>query len=160
MGHRDATIGSDVTYTGSTTVKAGTLLANASLLSSSGLTIEAAGTVRGIGTLPTTTVNGTLWPGNNAIGTLAVANSLTFNPGATYKVDASPFLASRTDVSGGAAAVTFNGTVQAVLQPGRYLPSRSFTILNTTGTITGTFSGAVTNYPFLLPRSATTPRCS
>jgi hypothetical protein len=47
--------------------------------------------------------------------------------------------------------VSLNGTVQAVLQPGRYLPSLRYTILNTTGTLTGSFAGTVTNYPFLLP---------
>jgi autotransporter-associated beta strand protein/YD repeat-containing protein len=150
-GSGTLSIGSDVTYTGTTTVKAGTLLANGSLASSSGLTIEAAGTVRGVGTLPGTTVSGTLWPGNNAIGTLAVRDSLTFNPGATYKVDASPAASSLTSVSNGAATVTLNGTVQAVLQAGTYLPSRSFTIVNTTGTVSGMFSGVVSNYPFLLP---------
>ena len=145
------TISSDVSYTGSTTVKAGTLLANASLATSSGLTVESAGTVRGNGTLPSTTVGGTLWPGENGPGVLTVRNGLTFNPGAVYKLDASPTAGSIVNVTGGAAAVSLNGTVQAVLQPGRYLPSLRYTILNTTGTLTGSFAGAVTNYPFLQP---------
>jgi hypothetical protein len=67
-----------------------------------------------------------------------------------YKLDASTAAGSIiTSVTGGAAAVSLNGTVQAVLQPGRYLPSLRYTILNTTGTLTGT----------LRRRSRTTRSC-
>jgi autotransporter-associated beta strand protein len=143
------TISGTSSYTGSTTVNDGTLVVNGSIASSSNLLIEADGTVRGIGTLPQTVVNGTLAPGNNAIGTLTVNNGLTFNGGSTYQILASSTAASSTNVTGGAASL--GGTVEAILQPGSFLPKRSFTILTATGGTTGTFAGVTSNYPFLLP---------
>ena len=143
------TIAGTSSYTGSTTVNGGTLVVDGSLASSSNLQIEAAGTVRGTGTLPRTTVNGTLAPGNNAIGALTVNNGLTFNGGSIYQIMASSTASSLTNVTGGAASL--GGTVQAILQPGSFRPSRSFTILTATGGMTGTFAGATSNYPFLQP---------
>ena len=143
------TIAGTAGYTGSTTVNDGTLLANGSLASSSSLLVEAAGTVRGAGTLPQTTVNGTLAPGNNAIGTLTVNNGLTLNGGSTYQILASSTAASRTSVTGGAA--TLGGAVEAIVQPGSFLPHRTFTILTATGGATGSFSGVTSNFPFLQP---------
>ncbi len=140
------TIAGNASYTGSTTVNDGTLLANGSLASSSNLQIEAAGTVRGTGTLPQTTVNGTLAPGNNAVGTLAVNGALTFNSGSFYQIAATSSAAARTNVTG---AASLGGTMEAVLQPGSYRPNRSYTILNAAGGLTGQFAGATTNYPFL-----------
>ncbi len=151
-GSGTLTISGTASYTGSTTVNDGTLLANGSLASSSDLLIQAAGTVRGIGTLPQTTVNGTLAPGNNAIGTLTVNNGLTFNAGSTYQILASPTAASTTNVTGGAA--NLGGTVEAILQPGSFLPRRSFTILTATGGMTGAFAGVTSNFPFLQPSLA------
>ena len=143
------TISAGASYTGTTTVNDGTLLANASLASSSGLTIEAPATVRGTGILPTTTVNGRLAPGNNAVGTLTVQNGLTFNAGSFYQVAATAVAASTTSVTGGAASVA--GTLEVQLQPGSYRPSRSYNVLTATGGVTGSFAGATTNMPFLRP---------
>ncbi len=143
------TIAGTAAYTGSTTVNDGTMTVTGSIVSSSDLTIAAAGTVRGTGTLPQTVVNGILAPGNNAIGTLTVNNGLTFNAGSAYQVMATAAGASRTNVTGGAA--TLGGTVEALLQPGSYLPHRSFTVLSATGGLTGTFSGATSSLPFLQP---------
>ena len=143
------TVAGTSAYTGSTTVNGGTMNVTGSIASSSNLVIEAAGTVRGTGTLPQTTVNGMLAPGNNAIGTLTVNNGLTFNSGSTYQILASSASASRTNVTGGAA--TLGGTVQAIAQPGSFLPRRTFTILSATGGLTGAFSGATSSLPFLQP---------
>lgn len=143
------TISGTASYTGSTTVKDGAMVVNGSLASSSNLAIEAAGTVRGTGTLPETSVSGMLAPGNNAIGSLTVNNGLTFNAGSIYRILASSTAASTTNVAGGAA--TLGGTVEAILQPGSFLPKRSFTILTVTGGTTGTFAGVTSNYPFLQP---------
>ncbi len=143
------TIAADASYTGSTTVNDGTLIANASLASSSGLTIQAPATVRGTGILPTTTVNGTLAPGNNAIGTLTVQNGLTFNAGSFYQVAATTAAASTVNVTGGAAAL--GGTLELQVQPGSYRSSPAFTVLNATGGVTGSFENATSNMPFLRP---------
>ena len=151
VGAGTLAISGTTSYTGATSVLGGMLLANASLASSSGLTIDAGGTVRGIGTLPNTVVkvNATLYPGNTGIGTLTVNDSLTFNAGSLYRVDASPQTASRTNVGGTGGTATLNGSVAVVATPGAFAPGRTFTILSATGGHTGAFADATTNYPFL-----------
>lgn len=150
------TIGTDTTYTGSTTISGGTLLANASLASSSGLTVDQGATARGIGTLPATTVNGALWPGNNAPGSITVNDSLIFNAGSTYIVDASAQAASQVNVvaNTGTGSATLGGNVEVNIQAGDYVPSRTFKILTAPGGTHGSFSDAfqaVSNFPFLHP---------
>ncbi|WP_170921112.1 autotransporter domain-containing protein [Enhydrobacter aerosaccus] len=152
FGTGTLTINVDTAYTGTTTIKNGTLLANASMASSSSMMVEEPATVRGIGILPQTTIAGTLRPGNNAIGTITVNKGLTFNAGSTYAVDVSPQVASSTNVvaAGGTGAAELNGTVQAILQPGNYVPSRTFTILNAVGGLNGSeFANVTSNFPFL-----------
>ena len=41
------------------------------------------------------------------------------------------------------------GTVQALADPGVYAPSTTYTIINATGGVTGTYAGVTSNYPFL-----------
>lgn len=75
------------TYEGTTTVNAGTLLVNNTVGSGTGsgaVLIESAGTLGGSGTINgTVTVNGSLRPGNS-IGTLTVANDVTWNSGQNW----------------------------------------------------------------------------
>lgn len=131
------------TYTGATTVAAGTLLVNGSIATSSGLTVNAGASVGGTGTLPTTTIGGTLSPGNS-IGTITVAGNITFLGAGNYFVEVSPTSADRTNATGTAA---LTGTVQAVFGPGTYTP-RSYTILSAAGGRSGTFANLVqTNLP-------------
>ncbi|KRE24746.1 hypothetical protein ASE66_05905 [Bosea sp. Root483D1] len=56
-------------YTGATAVDGGTLIVNGSILSSSSVTVASGATIGGSGQLPSTTVNGTISPGNSP-GTL------------------------------------------------------------------------------------------
>jgi autotransporter-associated beta strand protein len=73
------------TYTGATTVSAGTLRVNGSIASSSGLTVAAGATLGGSGTAPATSISGTLAPGNSP-GVLNTGN-LTLNNNSTYAVE-------------------------------------------------------------------------
>ena len=136
------TFSGNSTYTGATTVAAGTLLVNGSIGTSSGLTVNAGTTVGGTGTLPATTIAGTLSPGNS-IGTISVNGNLTFVGAGNYLVEVSPAAADRTNVSGTA---TLSGTVNAVFGPGVYT-ARSYTIIASGGR-SGTFANlAQTNLP-------------
>jgi outer membrane autotransporter protein len=112
--------------------------------------------VRGTGTLPVTTVNSTLWPGNsgtgtNSPGTITVNDNLTFGPGSTYTVDASNLGVSRVNVvkGTGAGAASLSGTLQVNLQPGGYAPGKTFSIINASGGVTGAFAGISNPFPFL-----------
>jgi len=122
-------------YTGATTVAAGTLLLNGSIATSSGLTVNAGATVGGTGTLPTSTIGGTLSPGNS-IGTLSINGNLTFVGAGNYLVEVSPAAADRTNATGTAA---LSGTVRAVFGPGAYT-AKSYTILSAAGGRSGTFA--------------------
>jgi autotransporter-associated beta strand protein len=132
-------------YTGATTVNAGTLIVNGSIASSSGLTVNAGGTIGGAGILPSTTINGgTLSPGNS-IGTLTVQGNLAFTSAAAYLVEVAPTQADRTNVTG--TANLSGGSVQTVFAPGSYA-SRSYDILHAAGGLGGTtFSGTSASTP-------------
>jgi len=62
---------------------------NGSIAASSGLTVNAGATVGGTGTLPTSTIGGTLSPGNS-IGTLSINGNLTFVGAGNYLLEVSP----------------------------------------------------------------------
>jgi autotransporter-associated beta strand protein len=150
------------TYTGATTVYPGaTLIVNGSIASStgststtcpdmptvalSGLTVCTGGAVGGIGTLPTTTIYGTLAPGfqigtTAVIGTLTVQGNLTFGPTGTYQVVLAPTAGSSTTVTGTASLA---GTVLAAFSPNSYVPNK-YTILHTSGGLGGTTFNTLT----------------
>jgi YVTN family beta-propeller protein/autotransporter-associated beta strand protein len=121
-------------YTGATTVNGGTLLVNG-FNGNSATIVNAGATLGGNGTTGPLTVNGgTVAPGNS-IGTLTVNGNATFGSG-VYQVEVSPAAADRINVTGTAA---LGGTVQAVFLPGSFR-AQTYTILNATGGVTGTFS--------------------
>ena len=58
----------------------------------------------------------------------------------------------RVNVRG--TATINGGTVQVLAQPGSYGTSTTYTILNATGGVTGTYSGVTSNFAFLTPSLA------
>ena len=133
------------TYTGTTTVDAGTLSVNGSIASSSMTTVNPGGTLGGNGTVGNTLINGgTLAPGNS-IGGLTVAGNLVMTAASTYMVEVSPAGSDFTHVTG--TATLGGATVQAQFAAGSYVEKR-YTILTADGGVSGTFSGPVnTNLP-------------
>ncbi|WP_257165840.1 autotransporter domain-containing protein [Bradyrhizobium sp. SRS-191] len=139
-------LGGTNSYSGATSVNAGTLLVNGTL-SNSATTVSSGATLGGIGTINSVTVasGGTLAPGSGVAGTtLAVQGSLAFASGAMYLVQVDPTTASKTT----AAAATLGGaSVTASFAAGTYA-AKQYTILQTSGGVTGTFSGVTnTNLP-------------
>ena len=138
-GSGTTTLSNISTYTGATTVNAGTLSVTGDISSSSGVTVNTGGTLSGTGNLPAVLIQsgGALVPGNSA-GTITVNGSLTFNSGSTYSVEVSSTSADKTVVQGTPGTVTINGgTVAVAAQRGG---ARTFTIITASGLVIGAFN--------------------
>jgi autotransporter-associated beta strand protein len=121
-------------YTGATTVNGGTMIVNGSIASSSGLTVAAGGTLGGSGVLPSTTVHGTLSPGNSP-GTLTVSGDLVMGAGSLYLAEIQGAVADRIDVGGTASLA---GTLRLVPLGGAYSFNSAYTLLSAAGGLGGT----------------------
>ncbi|MCA0402113.1 MAG: autotransporter domain-containing protein [Proteobacteria bacterium] len=124
------------TYTGGTSVTGGTLVVNGSITGTT--VVQAGGTLGGSGTVGALTVHGTLAPGNSP-GTLNVAGPLAFAAGSTYAVEVQGAVADRIHVTG-TATIAAGTTLQVTGLGGAYSFGTPYTILSTTGGLTGTFS--------------------
>lgn len=109
------------------------------------------GLIGGTGIFNGTLTNGGIVAPGNSIGTLTVNGSYVQGAGGIYQVEANAAgAADRLNVTGAPGTATLNGgAVQVVAGPGFYAPSTTYTILNATGGVTGSFSGASTAFPFL-----------
>src|SRR5436190_15602783 len=132
------------TYTGTTTVSAGTLLVNGST-SGSLMSVITGGTLGGTGPVGgITATNGTVAPGNGP-AILTSAGNVTFNSGTTFKIEIGGVTAGteydRLQVTGavnlGAGVTTLNGTLINGFNPS---VGQQFTIIQCTGGVTGTFA--------------------
>ncbi|MGD9947228.1 MAG: autotransporter domain-containing protein [Desulfobulbus sp.] len=129
------------TYTGTTSINAGTLVVNGSLVSP--VTVAIGGTLRGTGSLSDAlTVNGTLSPGDS-VGTLTVA-SMTMNAGSTFctKV-ASTYSYGKLNV-GGMAVLPDNANIVVDVIGSTYNTSGKLDNIISAGTLNsnGTFNVA------------------
>jgi outer membrane autotransporter protein len=120
------------TYSGTTTINAGTLIVDGSIANSA-VIVNNGALLTGNGAVGPTTINGALLPGQS-IGTITVNGDLTFGAVGVYLVEVSPASADRTNVIGTAA---LNGTVLAIFAPGSYI-TRQYTILHADGGLGGT----------------------
>jgi outer membrane autotransporter protein len=122
------------TYTGQTTIYAGSLLVDGSVTSK--VTVNSGGVLGGNGTVGSVNVNpgGALTAGHSTgIGSIRVAGDLLFSPNSEhlFKVGSS---ADRTNVDGRA---TLAGAAVASFQPGGF--ANNYTILSAAGGRTGTY---------------------
>ncbi len=137
------------TYTGPTSITGGRLAVNGSITSN--VIVGAAGNLGGSGTIFGTVTNvGIVAPGNS-IGTLTVNGAYTQAAGSSYQVETNATgQADRINVTGAPGTATVaGGDVVVTAASGVYAPSTTYTILNATGGVTGTFTGASSLYPFL-----------
>jgi autotransporter-associated beta strand protein len=135
------------TYSGDTTVSAGTLDVTGSIAKSRLTTVESGATLTGTGTVGSTQINsgGILSPGAAPGTSLTIAGNLAFSSGAIYVVQITPSNATGAIVYG---TTTLSGaTVDARFSPGSYVISQ-YDILHATNLDGTTFAGLkVANVP-------------
>ncbi len=121
------------TYTGTTTVNAGTLNINGSILTS----ITNNGTVTGTFSTPgTLTNNGIVSPGNNGVGQITLGSFIN-EPGGSLLINIVPS-ATPPNNSLNVGSATLAGTLQAFLNNGNYIQGTQFIVIS--GPVTGTFN--------------------
>jgi fibronectin-binding autotransporter adhesin len=135
------------TYTGATTVSAGTLLVNGSIGTNT-LTVQANATLGGTGTIKgvvTIANGGTLAPGTS-IGTLTNSNNLVLGAGSTntFEVDGSGPANDQVVLGAG---VTYGGALN-IVPSGTFTAGQTFTLFSGTGaTNAGNFSSPILGSP-------------
>ena len=131
------------TYTGGTTISAGTLAIgdsdHASAAISGPVDVQTSGILRGHGNINGSVVNdGIVWPGGS-VGVLTVNGIFTQNANGTLQIDVTPAQASELLVNGN---VTLAGTLSLTYAPGTYNPT-TYTLVQSSarnGTFTTTNS--------------------
>lgn len=126
-------------FTGSMQVSGGLLVAEGSLASFANVTIGEGGTIGGTGQLPSTTVLGTISPGNSP-GTLTINGNLTMGANSTYVAEIQGAVADRINVTGTASLA---GTLKLAFLPGAYSFGTSYTLLSAQGGLGGSRFGTV-----------------
>jgi len=137
-------------YTGTTTISGGTLDVEGTLTGTTSVVVNNGGTLVGGGTIdpPLMTINsgGTFapgTPGSPGTSTTVTGGNLQFNSGANYVLQLNPTTSTYAYVNGGSAALT--GNVLAAFTSGSYASKHKYTILQTTGGVSGSFSALATS---------------
>ena len=140
VGNGTLMLANSNTYTGATTVNAGTMSITGDISSSSGVSVNSGGTLSGTGTVPNVSINagGTLMPGlPSAIGALNVGGNLGFASAAAYQIAVNGTNASSTITTGTA---TLGGAAVNVTNGSALVTGHRYTILTASGGLSGTFS--------------------
>ncbi|MBE9604489.1 autotransporter domain-containing protein [Acetobacteraceae bacterium H6797] len=133
---------------GTTIENGGTAYVNGSLASA--VSVLSGGRLGGTGSVSSLDIAGTLAPGHDAIGTLSVTGDAIFRSGAVFEV--------RTDAAGGSSRLAVSGattieggTVDVKAGTGSYGWQTPYTILTSTGGVSGSFAGVSSDMAFLTP---------
>lgn len=134
------------TYTGPTIINDGHLHIGGSITSDT--TVGSSGSLRGNGTVIGNVIsNGSIKPGAS-IGVLHVIGNVTLNNGSLYELEISPTSSDQIDITG---TLTINPGASIQVIPdfgqGAYNPFKRYSIIITTGGVTGTFSNLITAFP-------------
>jgi autotransporter-associated beta strand protein len=101
-------------YNGATSVNGGTLVVNGNI-STSAVTVASGATLSGIGTVGSTTVNGTFAPGNT-IGTLEITGTLGLNNIANFEINPTTGIGFNrsSDLANVSGAISYDGTLNVL----------------------------------------------
>jgi outer membrane autotransporter protein len=133
-------------YTGATTISAGILSITGSVTSS--VTVAASGTLGGTGVITGNVINhGTVTPGAS-IGTLHIAGDYTQSTGSTLEVELDP-LTTDLIIVAGAVTIEPGATVTVFPAAGTYTSGTIYTLISSTGGVSGTFSTLTINDPLI-----------
>jgi uncharacterized protein with beta-barrel porin domain len=144
-GGGELTLAGTDTYSGPTNVVSSVLNVTGQLKDTSEIDVGTNSTLLGTGVVTSAVIaNGAgLVAGNETAGSqMTFLKNLTFQSGATYRVDVSPTASSFAGVLG--TATLGGATVEAVFANGSYV-AKQYTILRATGGVSGTFASTVTN---------------
>ena len=142
------------TYSGGTTISAGTLLANNPSGSGTGtgaVKINSGATLGGTGTIAgviTNNAGGILSPGVNGIGTFTVTNRLTLLAGSTnsFVVNGTTVVASNSVALGVTGAVTYGGVLN-IAPNGSFTVGQTFTLFSGAGATTPSNFASIAGSP-------------
>ena len=125
-------------YSGFTTavVQSGRLSVNGSLQAGSGLTVASGATLGGTGSVPSTTVFGTIAPGNS-IGTLTVNGNLTLANSSTTVIEVQGTSSDRIVVNGSA---TLGGSLKMVSLGSGPVFTTPYQIVSAANGVSGSFA--------------------
>lgn len=156
QGRGALTLSGQNTYSGPTRVKQGLLNVSGSV--SSSVSVMESGTLGGNGTVGALNVQrgGMVAPGNS-IGTLKVAEKITFEPGSHYAVEIASDgrsdkiqVEESAQINGGKVTVSLENTANLLsFEDVRSLSGQQYTILSAKQNINGRFDDVAPNYLFL-----------
>ncbi|WP_307700745.1 autotransporter outer membrane beta-barrel domain-containing protein [Variovorax paradoxus] len=131
--------GNGAAFTGSTSVEGGTLAVNGALGGT--VNVLAAGRLQGAGSVGSTSVAGTVSPGNS-IGTLSVNGNFTQLSGSTYQAEVDPASTASDLLRVSGSANLASGSRLNVVRTGNgsFGPGTRYTVLSADGGIVGTYT--------------------
>lgn len=135
------TLSNSNSVAGISSVTGGGLIVNGTLAGGNSLTTSAGTVLGGTGTITKdATIRGILAPGNS-IGTIHLVGTETLASGSILQIELNPTTSDLVDVVG-SMSIQSNATLQVLLLSGSYSSSFSntYTIIQTTTGVTGTFS--------------------
>jgi autotransporter-associated beta strand protein len=148
------TLSGTASYKGPTTVFGGTMVVNGSIASSSGLNVNPGATLTGGGIVPATIMSGVIAPGMAANGPtmITVNKSYTQTAGSTYLAGFNAAGQSDRIAVNGTASIQGGSLVATAQGSGIYAPRTTYTLVSTTGGLSGGFSSySLATSPFLQP---------
>lgn len=140
------------TFTGPIALAGAHVILARGVTSASAFTVGANSVLSGVGTIGALTVanGGVIAPGYSP-GTIGVTGNALFQAGSLYRADVQPSRVNDLINVGGSVQIDPGSTVEVVGGRGSYANSWTFTIVAADGGVTGTFSGATSNFAFLDP---------